>query len=43
MKSIAPSLKPRLLLLTLSIATALTACNKDAPAPEAAAPAPKSA
>ncbi len=31
--------KPQALLLSLAIATALTACNKDAPAPEAAAPA----
>ena len=33
--------KPQALLLSLAIATVLTACNKDAPAPEAAAPAPK--
>jgi putative endopeptidase len=35
-KSIAPPLKPRLLVLTLAVATVLTACNKEAAGPESA-------
>jgi putative endopeptidase len=42
-KSIASPLKPRLLVLTLAVATALTACNKEAAGPESAAAPAKAA